>query len=93
MENGISKEKELLRSFSKELAQLGAIRDRTGNDNVYCFKCGFRFNLQEILSMADRSGLDFMEAGWFIHAKHHPWCELLEQVDKSTLNTILGNKK
>ena len=92
-DNEISKEKEHLRSFSKELADLGAIRNRPGDDDVSCFKCGFRFNVQEIRTTVDRSGLDFMEAGWLVHAKHHPWCKLLEHVDQSTLDTILGKKE
>ena len=76
--------------FAGELAELGACANRREPNKVFCYKCGLTFNVQEILTLKERGVLNFLEAGWHIHAKHHPWCELLEQVHSSTLDNIIG---
>ena len=77
--------------IGKELAELGAFNNKLRDNRISCFKCGLFFDIQKICAIADRGHLNFVEAGWFIHAKHHPWCKLLEQVHPSTLDSILGN--
>ena len=79
--------------YAKDLAELGAFRSQSDSSVISCYKCGHNFDIQEILSKKRACNLDFLEAGRLIHATHRPWCELLEQIQPSARDAILGNKR
>ena len=76
---------------ANELANIGACRDKWENDTMSCYKCELIFKMDEIIKTKDERKLSFEDAGWLIHAKYHPWCELLQKLPKCTLQKILGN--
>ena len=80
-------------TFANELAEIGACRDKWGNNVISCYKCELKFNIEKITEYMEKSNLSFIDAGWLIHTINHPWCDLLQTLPKTSLQKILGRIK
>ena len=78
-------------TFEKELAEIGACKDKWGNNTISCYKCELKFNVEEINEKIGDRYPSFVDAGWLIHTIHHPWCGLLQSIPEETLQKILGS--
>ena len=75
----------------KDLAKMGGYRNKWAKTSVSCYQCDFLFEYDEIHRVMNESNISFIDAGYLTHAKVHPWCKILLDLDEKYKEKLLGN--